>query len=214
MTHTLHRIESRTDLGEDFAFLCTPAKGINTEGAADKLRRILDILYDAGPVNIGFYGSGGDRPAREDAKRGIHDHSRLRCLFDDRAKLVDVLRRVKAEETGLSIAVTGSLPQVLSAAREAGLTPHSVNIALGVFGKTESLPSEEILEVSTMCGHGMISFRLVEKTFEEVRQGKVTVEDAIRRLDQPCSCGLLNPVRIRVILECEVRTGIKQGTVR
>ena len=205
MTHTLHRIESRTIPGTDYIFLCTPAKGINTEGAAPKLRRILKIIYDAGPANIGFYGCDGDRPSYEDAKRQINNYSRLRCLFDDRRKVVDVLRRLKAEEAGLSIAVSGSLPQVVLAAREAGLTPHTVNLSLGVFGRTEWLPPDEILETSTMCGHGMISFRLVEETFKNVRRDKLTVEEAVRKLDRPCTCGLVSPARTRAILEREIR---------
>jgi hypothetical protein len=203
MTHTLHRFQSASNRSEEFVFLCTPAKGINTEGAAPKLRRILKLLYNAGPANIGFYGCNGDRPSYEDIERHLTDHSRLRCLFDDRTKVVHLLRRIKAEEAGLSIAVTGSLSQVLSIAREAGLTPHTVNLSLGVFGKTERLPPEEILEVSTMCGHGIISFQLVEAAFEDVRRGKRTVEEAWRTLDRPCSCGLVNPARTRAILEKE-----------
>jgi hypothetical protein len=202
MTHTLHRIESRTDLRGDLVFLCTPAKGINAGGAAPKLRRLLAILRDAGPLSMGFYGCNAD-PSYEEMDRRINDHSRLRCLFDDPGKVVDVLRRVKSENLGLSVAVTGSLPEVLSIAGEAELTPHTANIPLGIFGKTERLPPEEVLEVATMCGHGMMSFRLVEETFAQVRQGALSIEAAVEKLQRPCTCGLVNPARTRAILEKE-----------
>lgn len=201
MTHTLHRIELKTDLKADFIFLCTPATGINTRGAASKLARVFEILQDVGPVNMGFYGSKSERISLESMQERLHDNSRLRCLFDSSSSMVDVLRRMKDENTGLSIAVTGSLPEVLAVARDAGLIPHTVNLSLGVFGKTELLPPDEIMEVTTMCGHGMISSSLVRETFESVRKGKITVEEAMVKLDQPCTCGIVNPVRIRPILE-------------
>ncbi len=205
MTHTLHRIEVKTDLKADFIFLCTPANGINSRGATPKLLRILEILQDVGPVNMGFYGSREERISMESMKERLHDNSRLRCLFDSRSKMTEVLRRIKDEDAGLSIAVTGSLPEVLAVAREAGLTPHTANLSLGVFGKTELLPPDEIMEVTTMCGHGMISFNLVRETFEFVRKGLMTVEEAMVKLDQPCTCGIVNSGRIREILEQLIR---------
>lgn len=205
MTHTLHRIELKTDLKADFIFLCTPATGINTSGAAARLARILAILQEVGPVNMGFYGCGDERISLESMKERLHDTSRLRCLFDSSSSMVEVLRRIKDENTGLSIAVTGSLPEVLAVARNAGLIPHTVNLSLGVFGKTELLPPDEIMEVATMCGHGMLSFNLVREVFESVSKGKITVEEAIVKLDRPCTCGIVNPVRTRAILEQLIR---------
>ena len=163
---------------------------------------------------MGFYGCKNQRPSHEEMKQRIHDHSRLRCLFDDREKVVEVLRRLKAEKLGLSIAVTGPLSEVLSAARAAGLTPHTVNLSLGVFGKTERLPPEEILEISTMCGHGMLAFRLVEETMEAVRQGRLNIDEAVDKLDRPCTCGLVNPTRTRDILKGRSRPADRKRPLR
>jgi len=41
----------------------------------------------------------------EAIKESIHDTSRLRCCFDDREKLEEVLRIIKNEDLGLSITV-------------------------------------------------------------------------------------------------------------
>ena len=203
MTHTLHREAGCSGNVRDLIFLCTPAKGVNSAGSAPRLARILDILHELGPANMGFYEctDAAETCSVEEAKERLHDHSRLRCVFDDRDKLVEVLRRVERESTGLSVAVTGPLEEVLEIAREVGLTPHTVNLSLGVFGRTSLLPSKEVREVSTMCGHGLISFRLVEETLVALRRGEITAEKSVRRLDRPCSCGMLNPTRAREILD-------------
>jgi len=111
MTHSLHRLGSEDTLKGDYIFLCTPAKGINDKGSALRLIRILDILLEVGPTNIGFYGHGSlmDDISIEAIKESIHDTSRLRCCFDDREKLEEVLRIIKNEDLGLSITVEFAL---------------------------------------------------------------------------------------------------------
>jgi len=52
-----------------------------------------------------------------------------------------------------------------------------------------------------MCGHGMVSFNLVRDTFDEVKEGRMTVAEGVTGLDRPCTCGIVNPVRTRAILE-------------
>jgi len=47
----------------------------------------------------------------------------------------------------------GLMEEIFQCCRKAGLNPHSVDYSLGVHGRIEKLPSEEILEVTTMCGH-------------------------------------------------------------
>ena len=40
----------------------------------------------------------------------------------------------------------------------------------GLFGARERLPERETLEISTLCGHGMISFHLIRKIVEYVKR--------------------------------------------
>ena len=53
MTHTLHRKGTRESLNRDYIFLCMAAKGINEDGADDKMREFLRIVIKHGAVNIG-----------------------------------------------------------------------------------------------------------------------------------------------------------------
>jgi len=78
--------------------------------------------------------------------------------------------------------------------------PHTVEHSLGVWGKRELLPKKEVLEVSTMCGHGMVAFGLIEEAVADVKAGRSSPEKAARRLAEPCVCGIFNPVRAAELL--------------
>ena len=62
------------------------------------------------------------------------------------------------------------------------------------------LPPEPILEVNTMCGHGMVAKGLVEKTAEDVRKGTLTCEEGAEELFKPCMCGIFNTHRAAALL--------------
>ena len=72
--------------------------------------------------------------------------------------------------------------------------------SLGVWGKTELLPSKEVLEITTMCGHAMVAANLVEKIIEDIKKGKTTPEKAAKKLAKPCECGIFNPTRAAELL--------------
>ena len=72
---------------------------------------------------------------------------------------------------------------------------------LGVYGATEKLPPEELLEIITMCGHGMISRDLVAKAIEDVKSGRKTPHDAAVMVAQPCVCGIFNVTRAEKLLK-------------
>ena len=216
MTHSLHRRGSEDSLQHDYVFLCTPAKGVNNKGASQKLIQILDILMEVGPSNIGFYGHGSllNGVSIEDVKKTLHDNSRLRCCFDDKEKLKQVLRRIKAEDLGLSITVSGLISELKDICTELSLKPHTINISCGCFGKVERLPPTKILEISTMCGHGMISYELVESIIGRLREGTLELDEATRQLGEPCTCGIFNPSRARDILQDIIHNELTDGLFR
>jgi len=197
MTHSLHRRGSPESLANDYVVLVTPAIGYNDEGAADKLREALEVVLAAGPVNIGSYATGtvfaGATP--EEIRRGLWEQPRVRCVFSSREQVVQVLKGLKERDLGLSVTVSGLMDEVLDMAREVGLQPHSVNLSLGIWGKTDALPPEDVLEFVTMCGHGLISRQLVERAIDLVKRGRRTPEQAARMIAPPCVCGIFNPVR-------------------
>ncbi|MDK2854969.1 MAG: hypothetical protein PWQ41_49 [Bacillota bacterium] len=82
----------------------------------------------------------------------------------------------------------------------AGVTPHTINYSLGVWGRRDKLPSDDILAITTMCGHHMISPRLVEKLIIEVKQGRFTPREAALKLSSFCHCGIFNHIRAEKLI--------------
>ena len=83
----------------------------------------------------------------------------------------------------------------------AGICRHSVGYSLGFEGSTERLPNEDVLTLSTMCGHGMISHSLAKKMIDFVKENRRTPDQAAATLTRFCSCGVFNPARAKRILE-------------
>lgn len=67
------------------------------------------------------------------------------------------------------------------------------------------MPEREILEVNTLCGHGLVSFNLIRKMVEYVRIRRLTAQAAARIMAKCCECGAFNPVRAEQLLEKMVK---------
>jgi hypothetical protein len=76
-----------------------------------------------------------------------------------------------------------------------------VGYSLGFEGSTEKLPSSQVMMLSTMCGHGMVSHSLAKKMIDWVKEGRRTPEQAVTYMTRFCSCGVFNPSRARRLLQ-------------
>lgn len=203
MSHSLHRRGDSCSLKDDFVLLITPAVGINHEAAGPKLWQILDIVTEVGPNNIGSYETGTiySGVTIEDIRNNMPETPRVRCCFDSKEKMFETLKRIQELDLGLSVTISGLNDDILDMCQELDIEPHSVNYSLGIHGATEKLPPEEVLEVLTMCGHGMISKNLIQKAIVEVKNGKKTPEEAAVMVAQPCICGIFNVTRATKLFE-------------
>ncbi len=197
MTHTLHRQGTYEELKEDFVVLVMSARGFNDKGAAPKLAEALRIISKHNPVNIGDMTQGSRYRAgfRIDPVgkllEGVHDRSIFHGVFTDLGTVKKVVDDLKKADLGMSVVISGLYDEVKKIAR-----PHTVNISLGIWGKTELLPKhEEVLKICTMCGHQFVSRHLVMKLAQDVKRGRITAEEAAEVMAACCSCGIFNPVR-------------------
>ncbi len=199
MSHSLHRFGPVESLKDDFCIYARAAKGVNRgAGVGDKLRKILAIYRSENAVNYGSSHAGrsfsnGLDP--EEYAQTLDNSYGIIATFDDRQKVKGVLQKAKAADTGISLVVSGLIDDVVKTAREVGLKPHTATLSLGIYGKTEKLPEDDVLEMTTMCGHSLVAANLVREVMAKVRAGKITPEEAARIAAKPCTCGIFNTSR-------------------
>ena len=54
------------------------------------------------------------------------------------------------------------------------------------------MPNAQVMMLSTMCGHGMISHSLAKKMIDFVKENRRTPEQCAAALTRFCSCGVFN----------------------
>jgi hypothetical protein len=201
MTHTLHRRGDTESLQGDYILLAMTARGINREGSGEKMRKIWEVIsrYRNGLANYGNLSLGNSHTTSLEELMKV-DSIILHAVFRDLQTLKACLRDLKQADIGISIVISGIYDEVKKICDEIGLNPHTVNLSLGVHGRTEELPSEPILEIMTMCGHAMVSSRLIEETIRSIRAGKMTYSEGATALSRMCVCGIFNPPRAEEIL--------------
>ena len=215
MTNTLHRQGTPESLGRDYVVFATVAKGYNEQGAEEKKRRFLEIAYKHGPVNSAIIREPevvdeGEEwvwsalaPPTVDPERALEKFTgspHATATFDNLEAAQRFVGDLQEADLGISINISGPLDQASGCCRALGMQRHSVEHSLGIFGKKEHLPSKEVQEINTMCGHGMVSFNFVAKIIDYIRLGILTPEQGAEYLARPCTCGAFNTRRATELL--------------
>ncbi len=202
MTHTLHRMGSEESLSEDFVLLMMPSKDINHENSAPKLRRFFELALKNKAVKIGDCRLGNEyhQGGLDKLLQNVQDRAVIHASFKDDMSLIAMLQDLKTEDLGLSVVVSGLFDKVQDCCQQVGLERHTINQSLGRWGRTDRLPPDHILELNTMCGHGMVTVKLIEKVVSEVKKGALSPEQGAEELFRPCMCGIFNPHRAARIL--------------
>jgi len=190
MTHTLHRRGSAESLSGDYVMMMLQAIGFNEEGNTPKIQEFLRIALRHNAVNIGSVSGGGMKEKSEDV---IANADKIgQAVFTNQEDVTAALKELKEKDLGLSVIVSGIYEKVDECLAKAGLKHHTGNFSLGVWGKTEKLPGNDVLEVTTMCGHALIAPNLVKEMVKEIKAGTKAPEEAARLLAPQCACGVFN----------------------
>ena len=218
MTNTLHRFGDAESFHDDYVIFAIPTKGVKGQDTVPLLRRFLQIAVEYKPVNLGDARHGGAlRPARglnplshwqrditpdfQAVVEGLDHPTTCAAVFDNKVAAEDFLARVKQEDFGLSVNISTSIDGAEQCCHHACIPRHSVGYSLGFEGSTDKLPNSQVMMLSTMCGHGMISHSLAKKMIDFVKENRRTPEQAAAVLTRFCSCGVFNPSRAKRILE-------------
>jgi hypothetical protein len=218
VTNTLHRFGDAESFKDDYVIFAICSRGMNDQDAVPKLRKFLEIALKFKPVNLGDARHGGalrpstsmhptshwNRDITPDFQAvidGLDTPTTAAAVFNDKVAAQEFLKAVKEAGLGLSINISTSIEGADECCHAAGIPRHSVGYSLGFEGKTEKLPNTQVLSLSTMCGHGMVSHSLAKKMIDWVKEGRRTPEEASSYLARFCSCGVYNPARAIRILE-------------
>jgi hypothetical protein len=211
MTNTLHRFGKPETLEDDFIVFIMASRGVNHEGAPEKVRLFLDAALKYHPVNIGsglkglmyrpekdlnfkkLYLEGRrEKVSAEAAVASLEDSLYAAVVFDNRAAMEGFLKEVKTLDLGLSVNVSALADEVRGACRKSGITIHSIEYSLGFHGDLFRLPDRLVLSLTTMCGHGMISANFARKLVDRVKEARLTPEKAAGYMAKFCVCGAFN----------------------
>jgi hypothetical protein len=197
----LHRRGDRESLRQDYIVFTMSAKGCNEEGSAERMKKFLGILLSHRPVNYGDMVTGNRYvKSQEEILNNIQSTSIVHGVFTDEREVIEILKELKDADLGMSVVVTGVHEETEKGCRESGIAKHTVENSLGIFGQLKKLPSDEVLQLTTMCGHGMVPANLVEGVISEIKRGKKTLREAALELTRPCHCGIYNPIRAEHLL--------------
>ena len=200
MTNTLHRFGDAQSFRDDYIVFAIASRGKNDENSVPKLRRFLEIAMQFKPVNLGDSRHGGAyRPSRSMSplahwnRDNEPDFQKVIEGFDTTArpprcsttsKRPSSARRRFAKPISASASTSRRRSTAPSrAATPRAFTRHSAGYSLGFEGKTEHLPNGDVLALSTMCGHGMVSMSLAKKMIDWVKEGRRTPDAGVSRAE-------------------------------
>lgn len=217
MTHTLHRYGSWDREARDYVVLAMPAAGFDPERAVAGEKAFLRMAISHGAVNLGDTSHGGCYHARHDLGPAVHwrrgdgrssedvvervdGPSVVSAVFDELDAVCGLLADLKEADLGLSVNLSAPVEVAKEVCRRVGLTRHSVEYSLGFLGGDSKLPREDVLQLCTMCGHGMVSANLARKMVDWVRTGRRRPREAAETMARFCNCGIFNVARAERIL--------------
>jgi hypothetical protein len=227
MTNTLHRYSEHyapaappdaEPVRDDYIVFAMASRGINDDDLIEKYRTFLRLALKHQPVNIGDATKGGSlrprpnlnpsahwrRDHRADPEQVIADvegHTTVAAVFDNYAAMVNFVADLKAARLGISINISAPIDEARRCCQDTGIARHSVEYSVGFSGRLDKLPDATTLELSTMCGHGMVSANFAKKMLDWVRENRRTPEEAARYMARFCSCGVFNITRAERIMK-------------
>ena len=131
---------------------------------------------------------------------GIDGPTTVAAVFDNYQAMKDFVEELKAADLGISINISAPINEAQRCCRESDISRHSVEYSVGFHGRVDKLPDATTLELSTMCGHGMVSANFAKKMLEWVKENRRTPEEAARYMARFCICGVFNIARAERIL--------------
>ena len=227
MTNTLHRYSEHyalprsidpAPIRDDYIVFAMATRGVNDQDLVEKYRTFLRLALKYNPVNLGDASKGAlhqpsqalnplahwRRGAESDPEAVIakvDGHTTVAAVFDNQGAMDAFVRELKAANLGVSINISAPMDAARQCCEQVGIIRHSVEYSLGFQGQMDRLPERRVLEIATMCGHGMVSFGFVRKMIDWVKEGRRSPNEAVCTMARFCICGVFNISKAERLLE-------------
>ena len=227
MTNTLHRYSEhyafeRTSnpepIKDDYIVFAMASRGLNDDNLVEKYRSFLQLALKHKPVNMGDSTKGGilrpcqdmnptshwrrdHTPDPEQVIAGIQGHTIVAAVFDSYEAMKGFVEEVKGADLGISVNISAPMDDARRCCEETSIPRHSVEYSIGFCGRVDKLPDGTTLELSTMCGHGMVSANFARKMVEWAKENRRSPQEAARYLARFCICGVFNIHRAEGIIK-------------
>jgi len=227
VTNTLHRYSEHyavapgpdpAPVDDDYIVFAMATRGVNDDDLAEKYRTFARLALAHNPVNVGDATKGGmyrpqpalnplahwkrdERPDPQAVVDGIEGHTTMAAVFRTWEDMEGFVEDLVAADLGVSVNVSAPMDAAARCCKAAGITRHSVEYSIGFQGRLERLPERAVLEIGTMCGHGMVSHAFVRKMLDWVKEGRRTPAQAARYMARFCVCGVFNTARAERLCE-------------
>lgn len=208
MTHSNHRRGDRESLKGDYVVFTTDSRRHDQV----KLGKYFKILMKHNPVGITSRKIENEKRVRyryvkgwdESKDSGIQKSTSLEemrkmkdltggsAIYTSKEDIKGVLKDLKEADLGIAVVFSGLFEKVHEVCKEVKTGPHTVNMSAETFGRLDLLPEPKILELTTMCGHHMISPYLVKHLTNQLKRGRITAEDACVEMAKQCTCNFFN----------------------
>jgi hypothetical protein len=204
MTHTIHRRGCRESLEGDYVVL------VREYAQPEKTREAVKILANHNPV--GLIKRRREIPLRymKNWTEGMNVNELVENpdppkyvsgVYTKKGDVEGLVRDFVEAELGLPITISGVVDDVFDICEKTGTGPHTVMLSMETIGRTELLPDDKVLEITTMCGHGLVHQHLVKHLIGQVRKGRMTAEKAGLELGKQCICNSFNHIRAANLIE-------------
>ncbi len=203
MTHTLHRATCHGAGNQEFLLTGMASRGGVLKGTKEKLVKLVEICEAHGAVNFGDTQEGNifSLILKRTLLKRMGDGAIVGALFDHRENFQVALQKIKEEDLGVSLQLTGDIEEMMGICKRIGMTPRRITRSLGITGQREKLPSEDTLSLITLCGHGFVPEGMVRGAVEGIRKQTTTLEKEVTKMAKCCLCGCFNPAQARRVLE-------------
>ena len=227
MTNTLHRYSEHyapqrplnpAPIRDDFIVFAMATRGVNDQGLVEKYQTFLTLALKYHPVNLGDATKGAlhqpskalnplahwrrdQQPHPERVIAEVEGNSTVAAVFNNQEAMEGFLKEIKEADLGISINVSAPMGVARQCCERSGIQRHSVEYSLGFQGQMDRLPEGKVLEIATMCGHGMIASSFVHKMVEWVKEGRRSPKEASCTMARFCICGVFNLSRAERLLE-------------